>query len=281
MLAHLAVWRGFTPESWLTSCQSGKKEFMQLPMPHLPPLWREGRIGLEWAVLRRSDVLHGGGVPDGEGRGVMLIPGFLAGDGSLAVMTHWLRAAGFRTKSAGIRANVGCSELACARISERLDCLADATGGRVTLIGQSRGGVLAKALAVRHPELVSGVITLGAPVRSQLAVHPLVLAQVGVVAALGSGRMPGMFSWRCLRGACCAEFRAALRGTFPPAVGYVSLYSRSDGVVDWRSCLDPAAECIEVHASHCGMSLNVGAYHAIARTLRDFAAREEAWPQAA
>ena len=78
--------------------------------------------------------------------------------------------------------------------------------------------------------------------RSQLAVHPLVLAQVGVVAALGTGRAPGFLSLRCLRGECCADFRAALAGPFPDEVGYVSLYSRSDGIVDWRSCLDPAAD---------------------------------------
>jgi len=255
---------------------------MALPYPHFPPLWREGRMALEWAVLRTSDVLRGAGVPPGDDRGVLLIPGFLAGDGSLAVMTHWLRDAGYRTKAAGIRANVNCSGAACRRIEERLEALAVTTGGRVTIIGQSRGGVLAKALAAQRPDVVSGVITLGAPVRSQLAVHPLVLAQVGLVGALGSGRLPGMFSWRCLRGGCCESFREALAGPFPDEVGYVSLYSRSDGVVDWRSCLDPAAECIEVDASHCGMSLNVAAYHAIARSLRAFQGREAAdWPQAA
>ena len=254
---------------------------MQLPYPHFPPIWREGRIGLEWAVLRSSDVLRGAGVPDGDGRGVVLLPGFMAGDGSLAVMAHWLRNAGYRTKSTGIRANVDCSGAACHRIEERLDALAETTGTRVTLIGQSRGGVLARALAAQRPDVVAGVITLGAPLRSQLAVHPLVLAQVGIVGALGTGRMPGMFSLRCLRGACCTDFRAAVSGPFPADVGFVSLYSRSDGVVDWRSCLDPAADCVEVTASHCGMSLNVGAYHAVARALRSFAAREDGLAQAA
>src|SRR5918997_299745 len=114
-----------------------------LPRPAVPPLWREGRIGLEWAALRRSDVLRGAGVQAGDGRGVLLIPGFLAGDGSLATMTQWLRAADWRTKRAGIRANVACSGAACARLEERLDALADATGRGVVIVGQSRGGVFA------------------------------------------------------------------------------------------------------------------------------------------
>ena len=253
------------------------------PVPAIPPIWRESRYGLEWASLQRSDVLRGAGVPEGDSRGVLLIPGFLAGDGSLATMTTWLRSAGWHTRRAGIRANVACSETACAKLEERLDGLAQRTGDRVVIIGQSRGGVLGKALAARRPDLVAGVIALGSPVRSQLAVHPLVLAQVGVVAALGTAAAPGFLSLRCLRGDCCAAFRAALAGPFPDEVGYVSLYSRSDGIVDWRSCLDPAAdELVEVRASHCGMSVSADAYRAIAAALRGFGARERTvWARAA
>jgi pimeloyl-ACP methyl ester carboxylesterase len=259
---------------------------LQLPhpsFPAVPPLWREGRIGLEWAALRRSDVLRGVGVPAGGGRGVLLVPGFMAGDGSLATLTHWLRAAGWHTKRAGIRANVACSEVACCRLEERLERLAESTGGRVTLIGQSRGGVFAKALAARRPDLVAGIVSLGSPTRAQLAVHPLVLAQVGVVAALGgSGAVRGLLSWRCLRGECCAPFRDALAGAFPAEVGYVALYSRTDGIVDWRSCLDPDADAlVEVNASHCGMSLNAEVYRAIGRALGGFLAREATWIEAA
>jgi triacylglycerol lipase len=260
---------------------------LMMPLPHpslpfVPPLWRESRIGLEWAALRRSDVYRGAGVPAGEGRGVLLIPGFLAGDGSLGTLTQWLRAAGWRTKRAGIRANLACSEVACARLEERLETLAAQTGGRVTIIGQSRGGVFAKALGARRPDLVSGIVTLGSPVRSQLAIHPLVLAQVGVVATIGSGAVPGLMSWRCLKGECCAPFRAALAGRFPSDVGYVALYSRSDGIVDWRSCMDPDADArVEVQGSHCGMSLNPEVYRAIGRALGSFSTREDGWAQAA
>jgi triacylglycerol lipase len=253
-----------------------------LPQPHLPPIWRESRVGWEWAGLRRSDVFRGAGVPAGDGRGVLLVPGFLAGDGSLGTMTQWLRAAGYRTKRAGIRSNVACSEVACTRLEERLECLAERTGERVLIIGQSRGGVFAKALAARRPDLVTGVVTLGSPVVSQLAVHPLVLAQIGMLAALGSGPVPGLISWSCLRGECCTPFRASLADPFPPEVGYVALYSRSDGIVDWRSCMDPAADaCVEVRASHCGMGVSAGVYRVLARALGGFIADDAQWPEAA
>jgi triacylglycerol lipase len=238
----------------------------------LPPLWRETRLGLEAAALARSDVWRGAGVLPGEGRPVLLIPGFLAGDGSLTTLTRWLRANGYRTRRAGIRANVGCSEAACARLEQRLEAFAEREGP-VTIIGQSRGGIFAKALAARRPELVSGVVTLGSPTVSMLRVHPLVLAQVGLVAALGSGHVPGLFTLRCLRGECCDRFRSALRGPFPESIPWTAIYSRSDGIVDWRACLDPAAtEHVEVRASHIGMGLNAAVYREIAVALAAHAA---------
>ncbi len=246
---------------------------MALPMPHLTPIWRESSWALELAALHRSAAWRGEGVADGEGRSVLLIPGFLAGDGSLGTMTTWLRRAGYRTKRAGMRANVGCSEAACARIEERLESMADRSGARVAIVGQSRGGVFAKAIAARRPDLVSGVVTLGSPLTNMLAVHPLVLAHIGVVGALGSLAIPGLLSHRCLRGACCERFRKAFEGPFPDDVGFLSIYSRVDGIVDWRACLDPEAdEHVQVHSSHCGMSVNATAFAATARALASFAA---------
>jgi len=163
---------------------------------------------------------------------------------------------------------VSCSEAACARLEARLEGFAGAQGRPVTVVGQSRGGIFAKALAARRPDLVEAVITLGSPTVSQLRVHPLVLAQIGLLGALGSGHVPGLFSLSCLRGDCCARFRSALQGPFPEAVHWVALYSRSDGIVDWRACLDPSAsELVEVRSSHCGMGVNASVYAELARAL--------------
>jgi pimeloyl-ACP methyl ester carboxylesterase len=240
-------------------------------IPHVPPLWRETRVAFEAARLLRSPVWHGRGVVPGEGRPVLLVPGFLAGDRTLATMAGWLRANGYWTRRAGIRANVDCSQEACVRIEERLEALADRTGQRVAIVGQSRGGVLARVVAVRRPDLVSGIVCLGAPTVSMLRVHPVVLLQVGLVGALGTGRIPGMFSLSCWRGACCEAFRTDVRAPLAPDVRYVSAYSRSDGIVDWRACLDPHAdEHVEVRASHCGMALSEDVYRVLAGALAGF-----------
>jgi triacylglycerol lipase len=235
--------------------------------------WWGNHVGeLRWQAelvrLLVDPVFHGAGIPHGHGGTVVLVPGFLAGDATLATMTGWLRAQGYRTRRAGIRANVACSEAACARLEDRLEGFAEAQGRPVTIIGQSRGGIFAKALAARRPDLVQGVITLGSPTVSQLRVHPLVLAQIALLGALGTGHIPGLFSLDCLRGDCCARFRDALAGPFPDDVHWTALYSRSDGIVDWRACLDPGAdELIEVASSHCGMGVNAAVYEQVARAL--------------
>src|SRR3954447_195362 len=248
-------------------------------LPQFPPIWREGRAGVEMAALMRSSVWRGDGVPHGEGRPVLLIPGFLAGDGSLATMTRWLRANGYRTRRAGIRANVDCSSDACSRLEARLEAFAEASGERVAIVGQSRGGTFARTLAVRRPDLVSGIVTLGAPTVSQLDIHPVVLVHVALVGALGTGRIPGMFRLSCLRGDCCAGFRGEQQA--PVDVPYVALYSRTDGIVNYRSCLDPHAELVEVRASHLGMGVNAEVYAELANALRRLADGVSDFAQAA
>jgi triacylglycerol lipase len=239
-----------------------------------PPLWREGRVGLEAARLLRDPVFEGEGVTDGRGQPVLLIPGFLAGDDSLGLMTRWLRRTGHHTRKAGIRSNVGCSGGAVQAIEERLEELVASQGRRAAIVGQSRGGSFAKVVAHRRPDLVAGIVTLGTPQTDPLAVHPLVRAQLIAVGVLGTLGAPGLFKRACLNGECCEEFWELMAKPLPRGVGHVSVYSRTDGIVDWKACLDPGAEHVEVEASHIGMAVNAEAYRAIASALDALRRRE-------
>jgi pimeloyl-ACP methyl ester carboxylesterase len=165
---------------------------------------------------------------------------------------------------------VNCSEAAITRLEERVEVLAECHEQRVALVGQSRGGTLARVIAVRRPDLVSGVVALGSPNVNPLAIHPLVALQVVALGALGTLGAPGVFGKSCHNGRCCKRFWEDLEADFPAGVGYVSIYSRSDGIVDWKACLDPAAECVEVGASHLGMAANPKAYEAVAAALERF-----------
>src|SRR3978361_1224628 len=111
-------------------------------LPHVPPMWRETRIGLEAASLRRSPVFRGLGLPPGDRRPVLLIPGFMAGDASLGTMAQWLRRAGYCTHRTGIRANLDCSEEACRRLEARLEHMAERHRGRARISAPGRGGGL-------------------------------------------------------------------------------------------------------------------------------------------
>ena len=233
------------------------------------PIWAEGRVALEQLALQRSAVLKGEGVAPGDGAPVLLIPGFLAGDPSLTTMARWLRRMGYRPCRALMRANVDCTERGLERLEEELERHAEHHGRKVTIVGQSRGGVMARLLAIRRPDLVDAIVTLGSPLTDQLALHPLVRAQITVVGALGTLGVPGLFGYECLGGECCAQVREQFASPFPAGVGFTSVYSRSDGIVDWRSCLDPAAELVEVRASHIGMAVSAPVYRAIAAALPD------------
>jgi triacylglycerol lipase len=240
------------------------------PLPLIPPLWREGRLGLEAAALMRSRVYRGDDVEDAAGQPVLLIPGFLAGDESLGLMTRWLRKTGHHTRKAGMRSNVDCSEATYERLAERLECLAETRGERVAIIGQSRGGNFAKVLAVRHPDLVSGIVTLGSPQLDPFDVHPFIRAQVYAVGTLGALGIPGLFSHRCKWGRCCESFWGDLQEPLRADVGYLSVYSKSDGVVNWRACLDSGAEHLEIDATHIGMAVSPRAWRAVQHALAGF-----------
>jgi triacylglycerol lipase len=238
-----------------------------LPLLSRPPLWRESRVGLELAALLRDPVFRGDGVKDGRGRPVLLIPGFLAGDDSLALMTRWLRGTNHYAKRAGMRMNVDCSEAAVARLEEKVEVLVERQGQRAAIIGQSRGGHFARVLARRRPDLVGGIVTLGSPLTQPLAIHPVVRAQVYAVGALGTVGVRGLFRRSCLWGDCCREFWADAAATFPKGIRFLSVYSKSDGVVRWQSCLDPHAEHLEIRASHIGMGMNPRTWRAVASEL--------------
>jgi pimeloyl-ACP methyl ester carboxylesterase len=230
------------------------------------PLYGELRYGLELTRLladrdfrrpnrRRCDPA------------VLLVPGFMAGDRSLRTLARWLQRRGSRTMGAGIVLNTDCAERALGRIESRLRRLAERAEDRVVLIGQSRGGELARVAAVRNPDVVSTLVMLGSPVLQPLSVGPAVLGAVRSVARLGDLGVPGMLSSECGDGPCCAEFREDLLAPLPTAVRGVAIYSRSDGIVAWESCLDPCAEHVEVESSHGGMSVNLDVYRVLASIL--------------
>src|SRR6185312_2300373 len=194
---------------------------------------------------------------------VLLIPGFMAGDASLALLAGWLRRRGHTVRLSGIRLNAGCA----GRELTRLEQVLAGFGEPAIVIGQSRGGTMARALAARHPDAVAAVVMLGAPVLDPLAVSPGVMRTVRSVARLGDLGLPGVFSTECRSGGCCTDYYALLRSPLTDGMVALMIYSRSDAIVDWRACIDPSARCVEVNGSHCGTAVNPRVYAELERVL--------------
>lgn len=235
-------------------------------------------MGLELAGLLRDPVFRGEGVTDGANQPVLLIPGYLAGDESLRVMGRWLKGTGHYPTRTGIRSNVSCSAKAMGRLEHRLEALVERQGRRAAIVGHSRGGSFAKVLARRRPDLVSGIVTLGCPQNDPLSIHPLVRLQIEGLATLGKLGLPGLFSRACFEGECCASFWHDLEAPTPPGVGHVSVYSRTDGIVNWRACLAEGADHVEIAGSHCGMAVHADVYRVVADSLADFRSRDARRP---
>jgi pimeloyl-ACP methyl ester carboxylesterase len=210
-------------------------------------MWLEGRVYIEYLRLIRDPVFRGLDIPPGLGRPVLLIPGFLAGDWTLRTPYQWLRRVGYKPRMGGVAFNVMYSEVMLRPLIDALQQLKHRTGARVALVGHSRGGVLAKVLSHRKPELVEQVITLGSPLNDPFDVHPLTMAGYG---------HPASVEMRFLRDLAA-----------PPRVPTTSIYSRTDGVINWKACLRPDVNAIEVNGSHVGLALNPEVYRILAHLL--------------
>jgi pimeloyl-ACP methyl ester carboxylesterase len=238
------------------------------------PIWLEAFFPLDWLALHASPVYYGFGVPRGHGEPVILVPGFLGDDRYLTEMHLWLRRIGYRPFFSGIGRNVDCPELLTQRLLMTIEQAYTETGRKVTVVGHSLGGMLARAAAHRVPNKVQQVITMGSPFRGVRA-HPLVLSAANFVRAniLRERRHRREVGGSCFTPQCGCSFVSALRDEEEPdAVRYNAIYSKVDGVVDWRSCVDDDETLNrEVTATHIGMAFNPDVYRTVANLLAGIA----------
>ena len=197
--------------------------------------------------------------PAGDGHPVLVLPGLAAGDLSTAGMRHYLRTMGYAPHGWGLGVNLGPRP---GVLENGLACLTELSGryGRkVSLIGWSLGGIYAREYAKVVPEAVRQVITLGSPF---------------------TGNPKANNAWRFYELAAghkigAPELHEPLRQ--PPPVPTTSIWSRTDGIVNWRCSVEregPQCENIEVFASHFGMGVNPAVLYAIADRL---AQPEDQW----
>jgi pimeloyl-ACP methyl ester carboxylesterase len=196
-------------------------------------------------------------LPRGDGHPVLVLPGFTASDTSTRALRRTLRSWGYFAHGWRLGRNLGPTDEVIDGLDERVESLAERHQQPISLVGWSLGGIYAREAARQKATLVRGVITLGSPFRLSESHDSNAAGMYERLSALHSTR---------------DEVRNRLPETerTPLTVPCTNIFSRTDGVVDWRSCLDePGAlrENIEVYGSHCGLGHNPMALAVIADRL--------------
>jgi pimeloyl-ACP methyl ester carboxylesterase len=193
----------------------------------------------------------------GDGHPVLVLPGFVTSDLSTTVLRRFLRTLGYDAHAWELGRNLGPRAIGWEgeKLIARLEAIHAKTGKKVSLVGWSLGGVLARQLSRRRPDLVRQVISLGSP----FAGDPRATNVWKAYEFLTGQRLKD------------ADTQAQLRESeAPPPVPSTSIYSKGDGIVAWQNCLEP--ECattdnIEVNGSHCGLGVNPSVLYAVADRL--------------
>ena len=188
-----------------------------------------------------------------EPRTVLVIPGYSVGDTPTTPLRAYLHSLGHDARGWGLGTNAGDVDEAVERMIPRLAQLAETAERRVTLIGWSLGGVIARELTRHVPEHVERVVTLGTPV-------------------VGGPKYTALARTYRANGVDLEEMAAevARRAELPAHIPVTAIYSKLDGVVSWPACIDqvnPHVEHVEVLTSHIGFGFNHGVWKVIADRL--------------
>lgn len=196
--------------------------------------------------------------PKGDGHPVMVIPGLGAGDKSTQYIRRFFTNLGYDTHSWGLGRNLGPRnglDHLMHQMVHRAENLYNATGEKqISLIGWSLGGIYAREIAKSRPEIIRQVITLGTPFKG-LSHGTNVGMLYEILSKDKNHRDPGLIE----------------KIATPPPVPFTSIYSKTDGVVHWKSSIEDLGdfyENIEVPAaSHMGLGHNPISMYIIANRL--------------
>ncbi len=230
--------------------------------------WTEALFAAEILLLHATPTYYGFGVPHGDDSGVVIIPGFLGTDLYLMELHGWLGRIGYRPYFSGIGINADCPNILIQRhLNDTIDKARAETGRKIHLIGHSLGGVIARSVAGQRPRDVASVITLAAPIRgtvtTRTVLHAAEAVRLRILQEHGRGVLPD-----CYTGRCTCNFVDSLKRSVPDSLLQTAIYTRHDGIVNWRYCLtsDPEAN-FEVPGTHIGMAFNPSAYSIVAERL--------------
>jgi len=195
--------------------------------------------------------------PRGDGHPVLVLPGFITTDASTSLLRRYLELLGYAPYGWELGRNLGPKAIGRQgeKLIERLEAIYAETGRKVSIIGWSLGGVMARQVARRRPDMVRQVISLGSPFTGDPRATNVLRAYESL-----SGQRIGDHDTQ-------AQLRES--ATTPP-VPSTAIFTKADGIVAWQNCCEPedaATDNIEVYGSHCGLGINASVLYAIADRL--------------
>ena len=162
---------------------------------------------------------------------------------------------------------MGCIDEGTQALERRLERVAAKRERKVTVVGHSLGGMMARGLAARRPDLVAGIVTMGSPMMAPGAAHDVLMHAVRGLKRLERLGLR-VLGTDCTEGGCALRMWDESRRPLPDGFPNTSIYSPRDGIADWRACIDPAGQAREVRSSHTGMALDPGVIDIVTETLR-------------
>ena len=225
---------------------------------------------LKRSALLQDPIFRGNDIPKGKREAILLIPGFTAGDWTFNTMSRWLQEIGYRTYLSRINFNVGCPQRKVERMLGRLQDISNEAGGRIAIIGHSLGGLVGCALARNRPDLIRDVIAIGSPLRhGWQAVTPEVRPALFAIHSFFQKFIEAPQG--CGTERCTCSFSEEAYGTkLPLGVRFTSIYSRQDGIVDWKFSTTENGDSYEVDGLHTDLVVNVEVYRILSNVLAGF-----------
>lgn len=227
----------------------------------------EARAAGELARLFADPVFYGAGLPRGDGRLVLVIPGLFGNDLYLRPLHGWLRRLGYQSVASTLTFNAGCPEKRSRSVEAALARRMARESRPVAIIGHSRGGIIGTTLAARFQEQISHLALLGSPVGAlrRMSVGELPPASQTVVEA--GLRVRRLMDPECEFPDCGCPFPTDMRGTLSPETRMHCFYTASDPVVEPSACIIEGAPATEVGGTHSGLVYNPRVYRGLATFL--------------
>jgi pimeloyl-ACP methyl ester carboxylesterase len=193
--------------------------------------------------------------PRGDGHGVLVLPGLLASDSSTALLRRYIRWLGYDVHGWELGRNIGPTDRVLDELPRELASLAGRSGGPVSIIGWSLGGIYGRELARERPQLTRQVITLGSPF---------------ALTDPRQSRANSAYARRSSRHASEARIPDQRVRAMPVPVASTAVYTRLDGIVSWQTCIEPETELhqnVEVRCGHLGFGVDPATLWLIADRL--------------